>query len=425
MTKPTIGFAGLTHLGLVSAAVAAAKGFSVVGCDSRPDLIQSLQTGTLAPAEPGLTELLQNHRQQLSFEASLDALQDCDVIYLSQDVPTDDAGQSDLTDLTAMLDALETEIPDSIPLVILSQVPPGFTRARACPRLYYQVETLVIGHAVERAQKPERLIVGCEEPDGNLPVALKAYLDEFDCPVMAMRYESAELAKIAVNVCLVASVTTANTLAELCRRVRGDWSEVEATLRLDQRIGPHAYLKPGLGIAGGNLERDLRTVQNLAAEHGVDAGFVDAMTKSSHYHRDWVLRTLNQFVLTQLDNPRLAILGLSYKPGTESLKNSPAVALINQLHPFRLHVYDPVVTAPSLNHPRYDQASAPLDACRDADAVIIMTPWPEFAQLKAHDIAAKMIGLNVIDPFAVLSRQDCEAANLRYHCLHVQPESAP
>jgi len=117
--------------------------------------------------------------------------------------------------------------------------------------LFYQVETLIFGQAVERALAPERVIVGCRDPKAALPEPYSTYLKAFDCPILPMRYESAELSKISINVCLVASIGATNMMAELCEGIGADWSEIVPALRLDRRIGRHAYLAPGLGIAGG------------------------------------------------------------------------------------------------------------------------------------------------------------------------------
>src|SRR5262249_50653794 len=170
------------------------------------------------------------------------------------DVPTDDQGNSDVAGLTALIrDVASAMSPDAV-MVVLSQVPPGFTRALAVPpqqRRYYQVETLVFGQAGERALKPERIIVGCADPAAPLDARLRAVLEAFDCPILPMRYESAELAKISINCCLVASVTVGNTLAEICETIGADWAEIAPALRLDRRIGGYAYLAPGLAIAAG------------------------------------------------------------------------------------------------------------------------------------------------------------------------------
>ena len=139
-------------------------------------------------------------------------------------MPTDDAGRSDLSRIDTLLDHVLAHSSRPMPsLVVLSQVPPGFTRARqrAGRLLYYQVETLVFGRAVERATQPERFIVGCADPAAPLPAALSRRSSAaFGCPILPMRYESAELAKISINCCLVASVSVANTLAELCESDR-------------------------------------------------------------------------------------------------------------------------------------------------------------------------------------------------------------
>jgi UDPglucose 6-dehydrogenase len=305
-------------------------------------------------------------------------------------------------------------------MVALSQVPPGFTRAlglRPPGRLYYQVETLVFGQAVERATKPERFIVGCADPTTPLDPRLRAVLDAFACPILPMRYESAELAKISINCCLVASVTVANTLAELCERIGADWSEIAPALKLDRRIGPYAYLGPGLGIAGGNLERDLATVVRLAATHGTEAGLIAAWQRNSRYRRDWPLRQLQARVLSRVADPVIGILGVTYKENTRSIKNSPAVALIKALAGCRLRVFDPEVHAQAEWHPRLTIVDTALTVCDGADALAIVTPWPQFRALAPADIARRLRGRVVVDPFSMLDRAAAAAAGLEHIVL--------
>ena len=210
--------------------------------------------------------------------------------------------------------------------------------------LYYQVETLVFGRAVERATQPERFIVGRPRRRHPAP-ALKAYLEGFGCPLLPMRFESAELTKISINCCLVASVTVANTLAELCERIGADWSEIAPALKLDKRIGAYSYLSPGLGLAGGNLERDLATVIRFSEEYGTDAGLIKAFVANSKHRKDWAMRNLHELVLARKPDAKLAVLGLAYKENTHSVKNSPSLALIRHLGPWPLTVFDPVVKA--------------------------------------------------------------------------------
>jgi UDPglucose 6-dehydrogenase len=421
MSRPVLGFAGMTHLGLVSGICAAEKGFKVVCFDTDEQRTSSLARGALPVSEPQLQDLLARNKERLSFTSDPAALRACDVVYVAPDVATDDQGRSDLASINAMLDAVFPATRDDAVLVVLSQVPPGFTRGRQRPGriLYYQVETLIFGLAAERALHPERYIVGCADPAQPLPPAYASFLAAHECPILPMRFESAELAKISINMCLVASVSTANTLAELCEKIGADWSEIVPALKLDKRIGQFSYLAPGLGIAGGNLERDLATVCNFADLHGTDADMVRAWVANSRHRRDWALRTLYRTVLAKVEDPVIAVLGLAYKQDTHSIKNSPSLALLQHLGPFQVRVFDPVVPASAAPNPRCHGGTSELDACEGADVLAIMTPWPQFSRLSAAQIANKLKGKVVIDPYAVLKGADCRAAGLDYHTLGV------
>ena len=420
MKPPVVGFAGMTHLGLVSAASVAGRGFDVVCFDADGAVIRRLAQQDWPVLEPGLDELIRSNAGRQRFTDAKADLRGCDVVYVAPDVPTDDQGTSDVSGLTALIcDVAATMNPDAV-MVVLSQVPPGYTRALGVlppQRLYYQVETLVFGQAVERATKPERTIVGCADPAAPQNPPFRAVLDAFGCPILPMRYESAELAKISINCCLVASVTVGNTLAELCEQIGGDWSEIAPALKLDRRIGAYAYLTPGLGIAGGNLERDLATVQRLSDAHGTEAGLVSAWLRNSRHRRDWPLRQLHERVLSRVGEPVIGVLGVTYKENTHSIKNSPAVALIKELGSFRLRVFDPAVRAASEWHPRMTVAEDALSPCDGADALVIMTPWPQFRALKPGDIAARLRGCVVIDPFSMLDRAATAAAGLEHVVL--------
>lgn len=422
MTRPVIGYCGMTHLGINSAAGAAQRGFDTLCFDPDPALIARLAKGELPVTEPDLDRLWAENAPRLSFSADLADLARCDVVYVAPDVPTDDRGGSDLSGLSVLLDRVEPALRADAVLVVLSQVPPGFTRARGRARgpLHYQVETLIFGRAVERAVHPERFIVGCSDPAQPLPPALAAYLGGFGCPILPMRLESAELCKIAINMCLVAQVSVANTMAELCEHLGADWAEVVPALKLDKRIGAFAYLAPGLGIAGGNLERDLATVCRMAETKGTDSRVVQAWIANSGHRRHWPLRVIHQEVLARRRAPVIAVLGLAYKQDTHSTKNSPSLAFINALGPdVTIRAYDPVVPASAAGHAGVVQTDSALEACRGADALVLMTPWGQFRDLAAADIAAALAGRVVLDPYAVLDRAACVAAGLAYHTLGV------
>jgi UDPglucose 6-dehydrogenase len=414
-----VGFAGLTHLGLLSAVGTASKGFSVVGYDPDGQRVDAIRAGRMPVVEPGLDELVRAHAQRLTWSADIAALRACDLVYIATDVPTDDQGQSNLEPIDALIAQVGPALKPDALLVILCQVPPGYTRRLAFPleRRFYQVETLVFGRAVERATQPERFIVGCADPERPLPAKYREVLSAFGCPILPMRYESAELCKISINCCLVASVTVANTLAELSERIGADWHEIAPALRLDRRIGQFSYLAPGLGIAGGNLERDLATVMRFANEVGSEATLIEAFVRNSRHRRDWALRTLHDRVLARTADPRLGILGLAYKENTHSTKNSPSLALIQALHPWPIRVYDPVVPARAASHPRVEATADAVSVADGTDAVVIMTPWPDFRKLDPAALARRMRGRLLIDPFKVLDPKACRAAGLDHAVL--------
>jgi UDPglucose 6-dehydrogenase len=421
MTRPAIGFAGMTHLGVNSAAAAAARGFPTVWFDPERAQIERLERGELPVVEPGLADLVHKHRDRIRHAADPKSLRECAVVYIACDVPTDECGNSDLARVRDLFHTIAADLARDAVLVVLCQVPPGFTRSLAWPerQRYYQVETLVFGRAVERAMHPERFIVGCAEPSAALPAPYRTLLEAFGCPILPMRYESAELAKIAINCCLVASVTVSNTLAELSERIGADWNEVGPALRLDRRIGQHAYLSPGLGLSGGNLERDLATVLRLAGETGAEAGLIRSFADNSRHRRDWVLRTLHREVLSGKHDAVIAVLGLAYKENTDSTKNSAALALIRHLQPWRLQIHDPVVHARAVDHPQTARFATPLETAAQADALVITTPWPEYRELAADELACRMRGRVIVDPFRVLDGRAAVAEGFDYFTLGV------
>lgn len=221
-----IGFAGMTHLGWVMAAAAAEKGFRV---------------------------------QALEDDAPRFA--DADLVFITKDVAVAEDGNGDFDAIRDYhLGVLELLRP-SIPVVILSQVPPGYTRSLNRPNTYYQVETLIYGKSFGRAMEPERFVVGCD--DGTIPPIYSAFLRKWDCPVHLMTYESAELCKLAINAYLVASIECAVRLAGVAGRVGADWDSVRLGMQSDARIGSHAYLRPGRWDDSPHLKRDMKTLETL------------------------------------------------------------------------------------------------------------------------------------------------------------------
>ena len=420
-----VGIVGLSHLGLITGLGIASKGASLVGYDPDKNLIAKLRSGELPVFEPGLEELLSESKSRVTFTSDAEELSHCEIVYIARDVPTSHQNISEVAPVLELFKQILPSLKRDSTIVIHSQVSPGFTRALAPLiskenrgiHLYYQVETLVFGIAVSRMLNPERYIVGCGDPTAEFPAPYKALLLTFGCPILPMRYESAELAKISINMFLVSSVITASTLAELCEEIGADWGEIIPALKLDKRIGPHAYLSAGLGLSGGNLERDLVSVQSLARTHGTDSSVVEAWFTHAQYRRDWVVRTLSEVVFAQNQNPTIAVWGIAYKQDTHSIKNSPSIALLDVLKTERVRAYDPKVSLGERARGGVIQAENELNACAGADVLVVMTPWKQFREVLPEDVAQTMKGRIILDPFGALDEMRYQKAGFTVYRL--------
>ena len=434
-------FLGLSHLGIVYSVGWASFGQPTVALDRDAATVGRLTAGDPPIQEPGLPELLERARPHLAYSTDFARLGACPLVAVARDVPTDDANRSDLGPVLQLADAAVPHLRDGVTLVVMSQVPPGFTRAlgervRAarpdlCFGLYSWVETLVFGDAVRRCLRPERIIVGAADPAAPMPAVLAEGLAHFDSPILPMTYESAELTKTAINLYLVGSVTYANTLADLCEAVGADWSEMVPALQLDARIGPAAYLRPSLGVAGGNLERDLQTLRALCRERDVDATYLDALIGYNQRRLDWVERRLRDLVLDRLATPTIGIWGLAYKKDTDSTKNSPALRLIERVREgttgerVRIRAWDPAVgrgAAPAT----VEVAEARDDVLDEADCLLIMADWDHFGAADVGAIRARMRRPLVIDSVGVLGsrRRELAEAGVEYVGMGHRPETA-
>ena len=406
-----VGFAGLSHLGLVYGLATAAKGMKICGFDPDPKLVAALRRRECPVNEPGLEKLWSKVRTQVSCQDRPQSLADCGLVFLSLDVVTDVRDRSDTRPLEKLIRRTLPHLRAGTVVVLLSQVDPGFTRQKLLPaaekaglRVFYQVETLVFGRAVERALHPERFVVGAVDPSAPLPKPLCRWHAAFGCPVLVMGLESAELCKIAINFFLVSSVCTTNTLAEVAALTGADWGVIAPALRLDARIGPKAYLQPGLGVGGGNLLRDLQTLRRLAGGGRANLSLVDGWLRCSAHHRDWATRTYQKILHGAGISPRRAkvgVWGLAYKNDTASVKNSPSLRFLEKAPAAEKLVYDPVACLPK-KIAGVRQVGDMMEACRGADVLSILTPWPQFRETDPAPVLRVMRKRLVLDPYGVI-----------------------
>ncbi|OUU62647.1 MAG: hypothetical protein CBC22_03920 [Alphaproteobacteria bacterium TMED62] len=411
-----IGFCGASHLGLCYSAAAVKKGNKIFCYDFDHNKIRNYKRFEIDIDEPKLKNILIENKKQYNFSCKISDLSKCDFVFFSYDVGTDHKGNGDYRKLRENLKSLIESLDIKVPLIILSQVPPGFTRLFSSKKhnIFYQVETLIFGRAIDRALKPERFIIGCSSTDKELFSKYKKFLKSFNCPVLIMKYESAELSKIAINCYLAADVTLTNTLAEISKVIGANWDEILPTLKLDKRIGKNAYLNPGLGLSGGNIERDLTTLNNIGEKKDANTEFIKTIIKHSKYSKKWLLKTVSIF-LKNKNSINITVLGLAYKGNTNAIKNSPSIEFLKKMKKYKVKVYDPVVKNIGLKNTIEYQSE--YEALEGADILVIATSWDVFKRLNIRIIKSKMRGNVIIDPLKVLNKEIVEKFKFKYYCL--------
>ena len=414
-----IGFVGLTHLGLNYLAASAEKKFKTLGIDLNSSKTNDLKKYNIEYDEPRLRNLIIKNKRNIKFSSDLSNLKRCQIVFLSQDIATDNQDKGDFSNLKKLIKKVSKFLNKKAIMVILSQVYPGFTRSINFDhsRLFYQVETLVLGKAVDRALMPERIIIGCEKSESNIQNLFLNYLKSFNCPIIKMKYESAELTKISINILLASSIITANILAEACNKISADWYEIMPALKLDERIGEKAYIKPGLGISGGNIERDISTIQKILIKNKYSTSIIKNFRKNSLYMKSWVYRILKeQRILINNNNFTIGILGLAYKANTNSVKNSPTLHLLRKIKNKKILIYDPKA---KLKKKIQDccQVNSINYLLKNSNVIILMTPWPEFKKIHSFFKLNKNQKIILIDPHRIINNEKIKRNRFKYFTI--------
>ena len=412
-----IGYIGMSHLGLVSSITCSKLGYSVICYDQNLNHIENLKKGIFNIKEPNLENIYLKNKKKILFSNNFDDLNRCEIVYLSLDIKTNNNASSDLSEVNTLINEILEKLNKRIILVVLCQVPPSFTRKIQWPKtkLYYQVETLIFGNAVERALYPERIIIGSEKKNYVNKKYLN-FLNKFKCPLVLMNYESAELAKISINLFLISQVSTTNSISELANKINANWPDIKKSLTLDKRIGKYAYLNPGLGISGGNLERDLNSVIKLSTENQSNNSLFKTYKKLSDYNKSWVSKKLFSLIKKhKIKNIKVGILGITYKKNTHSIKNSPTIKLINDNTNINFTVYDPSMT-------KYVKKNVKIvenykEVIKNSNILLIMNDWDEYRLIKIKDLRKLYYPQVVIDPFAIFLDLDLNKNKFVYESL--------
>lgn len=421
-----VAVVGLWHLGTVVAACLASAGHSVIGFDENVETIGSLREFRLPVFEPGLEELVRRGivSGALRFSSNPQSLATAEIIWIAYDTPVDERDRADVEYVIDRIAALLPHVSNGTLLLISSQLPVG--SARRLEEMYRRLspegtatfacspENLRLGRAIETFTRPDRVVVGVRVATDRDRIArlLKPFTERIEW----MSVESAEMTKHALNAFLATSVAFANELGTLCERVGADAKEVERGLKSDVRIGPKAYLRPGSAFAGGTLARDVSLLMERGQKEGLPTHLISAVLGSNAAHKDWPRRRLEE-VLGDLRARSIAILGLAYKPGTDTLRRSSAIETCRWLSGQGASVlaYDPAVRElPAGFTAIVDLRPSMEEALRGAAAAIVATECAEFASLRADDLVRWMEHPIVLDPGRFLETQLGGDKRIRY-----------
>jgi UDPglucose 6-dehydrogenase len=418
---------GLWHLGSVTAACLASAGHDVVGLDEDGAVVDALNRREPPLFEPGLADLIAQGRMARRLVFTNDApraTEIAEVCWVTYDTPVD---ENDVANVNYVLERIKKVLPllpDGCVVLISSQLPVGSTRALArhfaglglAHRLgfAYSPENLRLGKAIDVFTKPDRVIVGLEaDADRNKILAL---LKPFTENIVFMSVESAEMTKHAINSFLAVSVAFANEVAAVCESVGADAGEVARGLKSESRIGPGAYVAPGVAFSGGTLARDISFLTHLGEELGLKLSLIPSVRISNDHHRAWPYNRLNA-LLGGLTGRRIALLGLTYKPGTDTLRRSYALELARMLIDAGAEVraFDPVILRwPDGFDLPITLAGSTTEALHDADAAVIATEWPQFRDEDWPALAKAMARPILIDPKGHLRARWSEFDGITY-----------
>jgi UDPglucose 6-dehydrogenase len=401
---------GLWHLGSVTAACLASLGHDVVGLDAVEQTIKNLSQGKAPLLEPGLDDLLQAGIDQGRLWFSADpaqALAGAEVLWVAYDTPVDDDDRADVAFVQGQVQSVLPHLPDGAVVLVSSQMPVGSVRKlevfaqQSLPgkKLEFACspENLRLGKAIEVFSKPDRVVVGVRSAHAR--EVLQKLLAPVTDRVEWMSVESAEMTKHAINAFLATSVTFANEIAAICELVGADAKEVERGLKTEARIGPKAYVSPGGPFAGGTLARDIEFLGLESHAHHLVTPLLSAVRPSNDEHKNWVRRKLQE-QFGALAGVCVAVWGLTYKPGTDTLRRSLAVELCDWLllQGARVQVYDPAVKQmPQRWAGKVTQHATALEAVSGADALVVGTEWPQLRQSAGELAAHAKRGLVVVD----------------------------
>ncbi|NQT81087.1 MAG: nucleotide sugar dehydrogenase [Candidatus Aminicenantes bacterium] len=386
-----IGIVGLWHLGCVLSAAWSKLGFKVIGFDYSMNLINNLNQIQPPIYEPNLKETLKLSidKKKLIFSNNIEQLKDCNFVFLAHDTPVLDNDKSDLSPLQRSINDLGIILKDGAVVVVSSQTPVGtcqrfrnqLQETNPTVELVYSPENLRLGEAIECYLSPGRIIIGA---DSEIAISKATNLfNKIQAEIITMNIPSAEMVKHAINAFLANSIVFANHLSDLCATTGANVLEVIKGVKTDPRIGKKSYLSPGIGFSGGTLGRDLQVLSDTNKNSRQKAFLFESILKFNTDRINVIFDKVTDLLNGELSKKIISVLGLTYKPGTSTLRRSlplEIVELIAQKGAI-LKVYDPKANYEELDKdPPFKICTSIDEAISKSHLIILLTEWNEFKE---------------------------------------------
>jgi UDPglucose 6-dehydrogenase len=399
--KEPIGVVGVGWVGLVTASCFAEVGHPVVAMDIDDTKIEALSGGVVPIHEPGLPELVQRNRERLRFSTEMsEVLDSARLLFCCVDTPPTYSGDADLSRVEAVVSTLPEDGEHA--LVMKSTVPAGTGAAirRHKPELTYVScpEFLKEGSAVADFMHPDRVVIGADPGSEDAADLVESVYEPLEGRVLRTDVASAEMIKLASNAFLATKISFINEIAVVCEEVGADVGEVARGMGLDERIGS-SFLKAGLGWGGSCFGKDVSALKKLAANSGYHFQLITSVIEVNELQKRRVVGKLIKH-LGDLVGKEIALLGFAFKPHTDDMRDASSLVLAARLlgEGARVRGYDPVAEHRARELlPSVDFAASAEEALAGADAVVLVTEWPEFAELDWADLAQRMANPLIID----------------------------
>ena len=426
-----IAVIGTGYVGLVSGACFAEFGVDVTCVDVDHDKVEKLRQGIIPIYEPGLDTIVEKNvaARRLSFTTDLAAaVKRAEVVLLAVGTPPREDGSPDMSYYRQAAKDVAEAIDGYKVLVTKSTVPVGtgrWLRGFVAENLRVQTEFGVAsnpeflreGAAIRDFMRPDRVVIGSNE-ERAIEVLKELYrpLYLIETPIVITSLEAAELIKYAANAFLATKITFINEIANLCDAIGCDVHDVARGMGMDNRIG-RKFLHPGPGYGGSCFPKDTRALTTVADQFGVETRIVDAVIEANQYQRQAMLPKIEKLV-GDLSGKKIGVLGLSFKPETDDMREAPAIDIIEAMvqKGATIRAYDPVAMGEAKHclHGSVEYAADEYDAIDGADAMVIVTEWNQFRALDMEKVKSLLRSPKIADLRNVYEPEDMRELGFEY-----------